>query len=700
MTSSIKDKTVTILIVESVSGVRPIMTECMRELGFKNIMSIDSLAAAMSILETEHIGWLITSVFPDGDVNVLQILKIASQAPHLQKMKVSVFATEEEQGLLLKAFLLGLFTCHEKPFNKDSFLSQMTAVLQSLDRNNWAATLVAAEYLRPRVRKERPPQTLLQFEQKLNQLFPEHTEGLLTLAEAHYLAGNATDARSLLWQATQRRPELANQVEETLTSLASNGPKESADSKLFELGSCVIVEPDSVVSNAVKDVMVLCGAKEIQVFDNGEVCWEWLKTNGAPELLVMEWRVPALSGPLLIQRCRAEGFHLLSIIVQSSLVQKADEPLLKEMGVTEILPKPFQKSQFLNCVAATLTQSQFPSEARTLEQKIRASLAAGKLSDAANLMQVYLKKISSLKTAELGRSQLEAEFAFAAGNFSVAKEMALKSMRLGNKSVTLLNLLGKVLMELRDFTAALQVFKKADHVAPNSIERLCAIAETQQELGDTAAAKEALDSAIFLDPDNQCVVNTSVNIGLASGDNDMVRSALDKFRPADSILAYVNNKAIAHSRSGDFDEAIKIYTNAINSLPKDKESLKTTIGYNLALAYARKNDVPAVIAALESIPETADALLKKKKLSLMTKARAALANKTPLQLAGAESTELRESKNDQSVTKVVTGFGFKEAKEIACCFEVFADTVPDSDLIKTWLATLPRFQPRQAVVKS
>jgi CheY-like chemotaxis protein len=674
------------------------MVASMRGLGFENLTSVSSLSEALSVLATTSIDWLITSFFVHEKANALQLLKLARQEADLAQLKVSVFAADTEVDLLPKAFSLGLFSCHKKPFNKDSFTSEMQGVLERLEANSWHPTLASAEYLRTVLSaREGASPARFRLEQALNQAFPEEVGQLLHLAESHFLVGNAPAARSLLWQVVQRKPEL----EERVAALIQRHGHDDDVWKGVRLGRCVVVDSDTAVRESIKEALLSCGAKTVQVFEDGDAAWQWLSANKEPDLLVMEWRIPGVSGPLLLQRCRSQGFHQLPVVVQSSLVKPEDESLLKEMGVTEVLRKPFRKESFLNCIAASLGQSQRPNDLRSLELKIRALLASGRIADATNFMQLYLAKCGT--EDESGKAQLTAEFAFAAGDYKAARDIAVKSMHQGNKSVGLLNLLGKTLMRLREFSAALQIFQKANNIAPNSVARLCAVAETQQELGDAEAARQTLEQVDKVDSENQDVINSKVNIGLATGDKSLVQGAIDRFRPTDNVLAYINNKAIAHVKAGEYDQAIELYRKVIATIPRDKARLLAIVGYNLALAQARKNDLTGVIQALAMVPRGDDELLGRKVDSLATRAKAALKAGKPLQLSQESDTPAVVTPVNRDAAALIRKLKVNPAKipaDLACCFGLFPDEGWDSELVKALLSELPSFKSGRRAWKS
>lgn len=108
------------------------MTEALRSFGFEKIISVDSLAEVLKVLSSESLDWIITSAFLDGKVNLLQLLRLIHKEPELHKLKVSVFLADEELFVLNRAFALGLFTWHSRPFNKVSFTEEIDKVNQQL----------------------------------------------------------------------------------------------------------------------------------------------------------------------------------------------------------------------------------------------------------------------------------------------------------------------------------------------------------------------------------------------------------------------------------------------------------------------------------------------------------------------------------------------------------------------------------------
>src|SRR5262249_38793528 len=152
-----------------------------------------------------------------------------------------------------------------------------------------------------------------------------------------------------------------------------------------------------------------------------------LQSNPEPQLLIMEWRLPGLSAPMLLQRVRGHGYLSVPIVVLSSLLKPADRPLVREMGVAVVVAKPLTKDRVIPSMIGWRAQERAPTDAASMERKIRQFLAAGKKDDAAEL------KAKSLADPQvsLGKKRLiEAEWAFANGQYAQARDLGAEALKL------------------------------------------------------------------------------------------------------------------------------------------------------------------------------------------------------------------------------------------------------------------------------
>ncbi len=693
----VQEKTASILIADPIASTRLMMSSVLRALGFSRVVAVASLAEALTILGKDQVDWLIASFYADSDVNILHLLTIAREHSALENLKVSVFAQEAEERFLPRAFALGLLSAHRRPFNKIEFTTAMEDVLVVTDREAGHATMVASNYLRTFLRREQRAEELIRFEGELARAFPEVPKLLLNLADAAFEAGDDRRGRALLWQAEQRDPALAAAAKELGDQhLGAIGADSSRAWENVKPGICVVVDPDESARNATRDALAETKPKAVHVFTDGEEAWSWLRTvkgAEAPDLVVMEWRTTKVSGPALLQRMRAHGLHLPLVIVNSSLVKKADAPILLEMGVTTILEKPSGRNELLNCIAWIIEQARRPTEGATLDSRIRAMLSAGQVERASELMQIVLAKASP---DDPNVRYLQGEFAYALGDFAGARDYALASLQ-GAKSVLALNLLGKALMKLREFDKATQVFERANEISPSSLERLCAMAESLSETGNDDAARATLEKATKIDAEHQSVVNATVNIGLATGDAAMVKDVFDKMRPSESILSYVNNRAVAFSKQMNFRESIALYGKALDAIPADRQHLRAIVLYNLALAQIQDEGSGLKVAAetLRAVDlQTLPPQVVLKVSSLLERAEDALRKGETLKLNQSDAKAAIQlptlpPKSQKMLEKIAPGR--KVAVMAHCVHGLFVDTPTDDPLLEALLQNAPRF---------
>lgn len=679
-----------VVVADPSSSVRMTLLSVLRGFGYEQVVAVAALDEVLDMMAKSKVDWLITSAYVDAKVNALHILRIQN-AP-----LISLCYTEQESSIVDRAFALGLFSSHRKQSAKEAFRAEMDQLFDYIKQGEENATLIAAHYLRDRLRAQCRFEEVLAFDAALVKAVPDRVEPLLALAESCFETGDDQRARALIWQVEQRDSSKVDVARE----LGDRFQGGEADRRWGSLrpGICAVIDPDpAAVQHTVKG-LEQCQAQHTHAFSDGDEFWKWIEMSGTePELIIMEWRIPKVTGPALLQRLRARGIHMPVIVLQTSLVKRSDQPLLEEMGIHAILEKPAAKAVMLNCLAWAVSQARRPTDMKSLEQKIKALLRSNQLEEAAKLMRHITQKVDVLDPM---RRMLEAEFAFYAGDFNAARDMAMSCLAAGDKTVGTLNLLGKSLMKLRDFKAALQVLERANDMSPNSVERLCAIAESSSELGDNDTAKTTLGKACAVDSENQYVINASVNIGLASGDQALAGEMISKVLPSDSVLAYINNRAVAFAKIGNFHDSIGLYNNAILALPANRADLRAIVCYNMALAQIQNGDSAGALTTLKTIAGTVpddslgqkiDSLLHRTEVAqsrgsaprLNKAASPKKAAKGAADMAAERFAKLRERYDVETAPNVVL------AVDARCLAGIYQESVPSALADALLLAPMP-----------
>ena len=104
-----------ILVVEAASTVRQMLTDILKDMGFKNITAVSKIKDAIHFLEVEKVDWIITSSFTNEDINIISLLELVIHESILRKTRISLLVEpEKELNILSLAFELGLLSWHRK----------------------------------------------------------------------------------------------------------------------------------------------------------------------------------------------------------------------------------------------------------------------------------------------------------------------------------------------------------------------------------------------------------------------------------------------------------------------------------------------------------------------------------------------------------------------------------------------------------
>jgi CheY-like chemotaxis protein len=704
-----KDRSARVLLVDPSGPVRQLLSEVWKNLGFSNAQAVASIEDAHNILETESVDWLIVPFNSNQDVTGLHTVRMVVNFAELKGVKVSLLVEEGETWVLAKAFELGLLSFHMKPFTKDTLSKDLDELLKLFEQHDWDATKTSAEYLRRHLRATNQSADLLAFEKNLLEIFPGNTSLLINLAEAQHLNGASETAKTTLRQVEfidASAKELVARKRAMIfgsTTGGSEGAEQATAENVLGLKTVVLIDNDEASRSAVKSVFADLGCSDIQDFSDGAAAVEWINSNPEPSMVVMEWRVPKVTGPLLIQRIRSKGFINVPIVVLSSLIKAVDMPIIREMGVANIAQKPMEREAFVKALIWTIQQDRMPTEAVTMENKIRGYLSTKKMADAEELIARYLED------ANIGagrKSVIRAEHAFAHERYEAARDFAIEAIKQSGESLFALNILGKSLMILRQFDQSLKCFQKAQSVSPMNLERLVVIAETQAETGNAEAAQDSINKSKDLDPDSPAVQEGEVKVALAAGNTDAAREILGQLESMTNVIGYLNNKAVAHAKCGFADEGIQLYEKTLAAVPTNQRETAAVVNYNMALAKIRKGDLQSGLTDIEAVLAVPEARVYKKAMDLKQRLVPAVTTGVTFSLKegyhgtpSVGSTSANTSSDEGGVADATTLV--KALMELApgdhCCYLLFKSTAAESPELTRALATPPKFKLRKVL---
>ncbi len=153
---------------------------------------------------------------------------------------------------------------------------------------------------------------------------------------------------------------------------------------------------------------------------------------------------------------------------------------------------------------------------------------------------------------------------------------------------------------LPDQAQALQAYSAARTYGPYAAEALTGLGRLALRVHDWSAAREALDAALLADPLASGPLLARAQVQTALGQYPAARESLMRLSAAQtSAPAALLAEASLASQDGHLDEAVRI----LKSRAARKHSGHTA--FALAVAHACLDDMPAVFAVLDRLPEAA-----------------------------------------------------------------------------------------------
>lgn len=711
MDSFFRDRSGKVLVVDSSGASRTLLTEVIRGLGFGDVLGVPTLKDALGVLEVEPVRWLVSSFFGDQHENLMQMMKLVISHPELKNLRVSALIEDGEMELLPFAFEKGLLSYHKKPFTKDSLQHELKELMSRYETYAWNSSLLAGSYIRQVLMQLGHFAELLAFERQLSKLCPGDFQQLLNLVAPLAKTNKVDEAKSILKQVAQIEPALESQIQSLCTQFLNGASLDEVKASVNMLGlkSAVIVDNDSIMQNELKAALTEMGVEDIQLFDDGQAALDHIKAGHMPDLVLQEWRIPGLTGPLFLQKAQEEGAKSCPFVLVSSLVQKEDIPFVREMGVAHVMNKPLQRKDLIQGLIWTIQQDRQPTEQGSMERKMRQLLNERKTDEALSIKERFMADSS----IQIGAKEcIEAEFAFIQGDFERARDFGIEAIKHAGESIFILNLLGKALISLREFETALKCFQKAQSLAPMNLERLCQIAEIHSELGDNDKARELLEEVSDLDPDSQKAKESSAKVAINDGDLNSAKRIMSQLRAIENVVSYMNNQAIAMARCGMIEEGLNQYGKTVDAIPDERPEIKSIVEYNMALAYLRSQRLAEAKERLTAAVTHPQSKIHSKAQNLLRKVSQALEKGVQLQIAKTAPPESQSSQagggpqgsaegkaseeNAQEITKTRVLAAVECRPGELACFMVYTTSLENAKA-KKMLEHQLRFSARKAI---
>lgn len=679
-------KAARILLIEESGAGRQMLSDVLRCCGFSDIRVVSSGCDALRVMESERIDWLVTSSLQKQTVNALHLLKLIAEQPELRRIRTSMIADDADEAIIDAAFALGLMSVHERDDGRETMQGEFQQLLSLLKSFGWRPQLVAAEYLRRRLVRAGRYEDLIAMQGRLLQVFPGSPTVLVRLGESLLAAGRHGDGISAISQAILldekfKEPGQAVIVKATGMNVTARVQK-GAGLNALGCETCVIVDPDSAVLATIGGLLKDAGVRQVEMFEDGVSAWRWLQSHPEPGLIMHEWRLPGLSGSLLLQRIRQHGFLSVPVVVISSMIKPNEVPLLKEMSVDSVIAKPFNQQVFFKNITWTLQQRACPTEQKALERSMRSLLEKGRIREAKRLKAIFTDDV---RISGAAKKEIEAEFCYCQQRYRQARDQGIEALRMGGESLLVLSLIGRSLLKMGDYPAALKFFEKANSLSPNNVAHVCDMAMSSFAAGEFINADSLLKRAREMDRGNVRVIETSCQHAIIRYQSEEAKKLMASLQSPDRIVAFLNERAAALVRSGCYDDGVKLYASTMEALPEEFSELRAVISYNMALAYVRGGDFAKALTGLTALATGHDSPIKEK------------ADVLAKRVKNSETTGAALSLKDENLEEVFTAVEFiQETMPGEVCLKDIFELTPGPEAVRL-LADPPSFKKRPAM---
>ncbi len=629
----IANKSVHIVLINPYHDSRIAMIKTLHKLGYKHIFICKSIRDLNEKLRQTRIDWIISTLLEEQPIKMPMYLYGLYDDQFHDKTRVSYLLSEKQQPQLPKAFSHGLISwfdikrMEDPKYIQQDFEEFFGMLKDAQDRKRHEA-FVAGEYLRRYLKKFMIWGELIAMEKALCDNFPLQSENLVTLAEAHFLAGEYNRGRLIIKQAQQMAVE---SLDAQIDALLKQFPKallekQGSVAERFDIKNAVIIERDEREVQILRLALKRIGVNEIMVHPTYNDAWSVLKDQREPDLMLTEWstRKGDLSTAQFLQRVRGHGFLKLPVIVMINQLRPQEAQLLNDVHTIQLLQKPLREDHSVMSIAFAIQQAKVPTERKPIEQQILNSLQSGDRADAYYLRKMYHADAAIPPSRKF---YIEAVFNYHHHNYTKARNFLIKGIKLGatekekdeikpNLDKTIL--LAKCLFRLGDKSIAIQMLEKSKQRSPYNIAILMALMEMNYDAGNVNQANAAIEEAEKIDAGNAQVIQAGAKLSLLTGRVDQASQFMSHMENLSEIITRMNNQAVSFIQNGDFQKGIELYLSAIKSLPAKEKDFLGVVYYNLALAFLRNEEMEPGLENLQksaSFPESR----VHKKASLLSK---------------------------------------------------------------------------------
>ena len=339
--------------------------------------------------------------------------------------------------------------------------------------------------------------------------------------------------------------------------------------------SILFIDDEEDLGNLMKIWFTEIGNMKVDCFQDTEEAWKSSQSFHY-DFILLDWKIDGKTdGLALLNRFRQHRHYCdIPIVVISGFLSKKEFSIVEEIPFTGRLEKPLQKQHLLKTISnlnkdCLWYKKQQASISKNIEKLIDNEKALSQLI--VKMLQNTNNPVSMLNS--IGKALLNL------GADDKAELVFLKALEKKPNSVYLNNQLGKIYLKKERLDEATRHLEKALMYSPDNVERLCNLGNIEMQKMHLDKAEKYFDKASSIDKDDK-----SAKSGKVLSEN-ISRWLKEQDSIPENFASMLNSIGISMARNGNFNKCIEHYQSALKHVYTP--DLKAKVSFNLGLAYLR-----------------------------------------------------------------------------------------------------------------
>ncbi len=322
---------------------------------------------------------------------------------------------------------------------------------------------------------------------------------------------------------------------------------------------------------------------KVKICKNGFEALEECK-EGRYDFFIAGWEMQPMSGLIFMQKLRQVfKYRRTPFLIFSKTLEEQHLSLAREFGIDNYLLKPFDKEKVTQKISQMMAaEANLDNTQRTL-RRIEDWIGENRINEALKIITDVLKPGPHASRAYTLCGDLWSKTEHA-DRAEKAYEDALK---FDSNYTPAIQGRAKLLMKLRRFDEAVKALEELDRRSPGNLNRMINLGDAYLGTGNTKKAESIFNNVKQNDAESGDGDAGLGKVEFQKGNMELAAKFFKESGKGGELATYFNSMGIAMVNTGKYEDAIKLYTNAINVLPDLNRA--HLLEFNIGLAFRKSS---------------------------------------------------------------------------------------------------------------